>query len=166
MLYLPISSASYDLAGSDCAARAAHKTSSRSALSRRTSAALQSWVLDRRQQQSLALRKRSNAHQRPLGERIIRVRRKRPQREPTTKIADFCNKICQEQTKFESAHRCPTACKDCAGTAGPRSITRPVRPCLRSRLSFCLRWTLEFEVSILGNTPYGVRRIATGPQIV
>jgi hypothetical protein len=80
--YLPISSASYDLAGSDCAARAAHKMSSRSAPSRRTSAALQSWLLDRRQQQSRALRNRSNAHQRPVGERIIRVRLKRPQREP------------------------------------------------------------------------------------
>ena len=65
------------------AARAAHKMSSRSAPSRRTSAALQSWLLDRREQQSHALRNRSNAHQRPVGERIIRVPRlKRPQREP------------------------------------------------------------------------------------
>ena len=62
--------------------RAAHKVSLRSAPSRRTSAALQSWLLDRRQQQSRALRNRSNAHQRPVGERIIRVRLKRPQREP------------------------------------------------------------------------------------
>src|SRR6202040_3575068 len=68
--------------GSDCAARAAHKMSSRSAPSRRTSAALQSWLLDRRQQPSRALRNRLNAHQRPVGERIIRVRLKRPQREP------------------------------------------------------------------------------------
>ena len=60
----------------------AHKMSLRSAPSRRTSAALQSWLLDRRQQQSRALRNRSNAHQRPVGERIIRVRLKRPQREP------------------------------------------------------------------------------------
>ena len=80
--YLPTSSASYDSAGSDCAAHAAHKMSSRSAPSRRTCAALQSWLLDRRQQQSRALRNRSNAHQRPVGERIIRVRLKRPQREP------------------------------------------------------------------------------------
>ena len=78
----PSRSASYDLAGSDCAARAAHKMSSRSAPSRRTSAALQSWLLDRRQQQSRALRNRSNAHQRPVGEPIMRVRLKRPQREP------------------------------------------------------------------------------------
>ena len=37
---------------------------------------------NRRQQQSRALRNRSNAHQRPVGERIIKVRLKRPQREP------------------------------------------------------------------------------------
>jgi hypothetical protein len=46
----------------------AHKMSSRSAPSRRTSAALQSWLLDRRQQQSRALRNRSNARQRPQWE--------------------------------------------------------------------------------------------------
>ena len=48
--YSPISSASYGLAGSDCAARAAHKMSSRSAPSCRISADSPSSLLDRRQQ--------------------------------------------------------------------------------------------------------------------
>ena len=97
--YLPISSASYDLAGSDCAARAAHKMSSRSAPSRRTSAALQSWLLDRRQQQSRALRNRSNAHQRSTG----RTNNRSPPQEaaagaPQLKSPIFATKSLTKQT--------------------------------------------------------------------
>ena len=51
--YSPISSASCDLAGLDCAARAAHKMSSHLP---RIFADLQSSLLDRRRQQSRALR--------------------------------------------------------------------------------------------------------------
>ena len=54
--YSPISSASCDLAGLDCAARAAHKMSSHPAPLPRIFADLQSSLLDRRRQQSRALR--------------------------------------------------------------------------------------------------------------
>ena len=54
--YLPISSASCDLADLDCGARAAHKMSSHSGLLRRTFAGLPSSLLDRRRQQSCAQR--------------------------------------------------------------------------------------------------------------
>jgi hypothetical protein len=73
--YSPISSASCDLIDLDCAARAAPKMSSHSAPSRRISADLQSSLLDRRRQQSCALRNQClmplpliKRRQRPMGE--------------------------------------------------------------------------------------------------
>ena len=86
--YSPISSASCDLAGLIFAARAAHKMSSHSAHLRKISADLQSSLLDRRQQQSRALRNQCLMPL-PLIKRppasngsMIRVRFKRPQRGP------------------------------------------------------------------------------------
>ena len=79
--------------------RAAHKMSSRSAPSRRTSAALQSWLLDRRQQQSRALR---NGSKRPPAS-SGRTNNQSPPQEaaagaPRLKSPDFCNKIGTKRT--------------------------------------------------------------------
>lgn len=64
--YLPISSASCDLADLDCGARAAHKMSSHSGLLRRTFAGLPSSLLGRRRQQSSARRDQCRTSAPPL----------------------------------------------------------------------------------------------------
>ena len=90
--YSPISSASCGLAGLDCAARAAHKMSSHSAPLRRISADLQSSSLDRRRQHSRALRNQCLMPL-PLIERPPESASRGRSGYPTTKMADFCNKI-------------------------------------------------------------------------
>ncbi len=100
--YLPISSASCDLADLDCGARAAHKMNSHSGLLRRTFAGLPSSLLDRRRQQSCTRRDQCRTSAPPLikmppASSASPLHKGRSE-EPTTNIADFCNKICQQGT--------------------------------------------------------------------
>src|SRR6201987_5775809 len=95
--YLPISSASCDLADLDCGARAAHKMSSHSGLLRRTFAGLPSSLLDRRRQPSCAQRDQCRTSAPPLIKMPPASNGNPPYKgrseELTTNIADFCNKI-------------------------------------------------------------------------
>src|SRR5262245_37120128 len=100
--YLPISSASCDLADLDCGARAAHKMNSHSGLLRRTFAGLLSSLLDRRRQQSCTRRDQCRTSAPPLikippASHASPLHKGRSE-ETTTNIADFCNKIGHELT--------------------------------------------------------------------
>src|SRR4029079_1042565 len=102
--YLPISSASCDLADLDCGSRSAHKTSSHSGLLRRTCAGLPSSLLDRRRQQSCAQRDQCRTSAPPLIKMPPASNGNPPYKGRsealTTNIADFCNKIARKRRYF------------------------------------------------------------------